>query len=1246
MFHQKHRTLIFSTLVLVLIASATVLTLGAGNVILWSNTTNGTWQTGSNWTGGAAPDATDTAQFGVNPSANSNGVGIDMGAATNNGASNQAVGGIEVTVARTSKNVIVGNLSTTTDGVLTLNGATLNATPNAILRNGSNQNLTITNIQGTGSHIMNVALNDATDNVVLVDGSGGVVIASTLTETVAGKRLTIAGVGSGRVDITNAANQFTGGLYCKGAEVRVTTDLSLGPVPGTTADNIFVDGGRFGIVSGGLITIDPHRNIVLGSTPGTSVSAPGAGSNFIYNGVFKDLTTGGILVKQGQGVLVVGGISTYTGDTFINNGTIQLTVGDNRLPPAAALTLGQSASANLGTFDLNGFNQQIAGLNSTLGINASAGVSNLVSSATPAILTLGGSGSYTYGDNTNIANSGKINQMVSIQKTGSGTQTFGDANTYSGGTTVNGGTLLVTNTAGSATGTGSVMVGNGATLGGNGFITGPVSLASGAILSPGVSSAAILTTGSLTLDPASVLNFDLGTVSDQVAVTGDLSLAGVLNVSAGAGFASGRYVLFTYTGVMTGNGLTFGTVPPAGYSVDTATVGQVALVVSPKVISINRDTPVGADTNATSVTFRITFSSAVTGVDAADFAVAAVSGNVGTINISNVAPVSSSVYIVDVDTSTGSGEIRLDLIDNDTILDATSTPLGGTGTGNGNFTTGQTYRVDHLPLTVSVDQAVTQADPTHINSIKFTAVFNKAVADFDSSRVTVGGTALGGTATVVNSGDNKTYTITVAGLSTDGTVTALVSAGLSHDAVGNANTASTSTDNTVTFDTVAPTVINVTSAVGEGAYHIGGVIPITVQFSEPVTVMTGTPQLKLATGNVQRLVDLSSGSGTDTLLFMYTVQPGDTSSDLNYVDTSSLSLNGATISDAAGNAAVITLPGLDAAGALGVNKNIVIDTAPVIITIVPAVGPTMGGTTVAVNGNNLSQAAITFAGIAGTMLTATNSQVILLTPPHASGAVDVAAVGPQATATKVAGYLYDDPPVFNSTPVISTTSPLVGRPISVTVSATDPESEPITISYNWGDGSPVDSTGVHVYAAPGTYLITITISDGNSSSIETSIVNVASTVPMQTTKLIGAYKPNGTDTVSFTTVINGLPAGFVFANQPISINVGGALQTFTLTSKNKAVVGKSTIGIKAKLKKNTQGVLALVSGPVTVTGKLTGNFASVWLVDGIDPTKDARKLLIHMTVDVVLSGTTYTNEITPLLTGKANKGGRFTFSQK
>jgi hypothetical protein len=77
-------------------------------------------------------------------------------------------------------------------------------------------------------------------------------------------------------------------------------------------------------------------------------------------------------------------------------------------------------------------------------------------------------------------------------------------------------------------------------------------------------------------------------------------------------------------------------------------------------------------------------------------------------------------------------------------------------------------------------------------------VFSESVSDFDETDMTLGGTASLDTAVVTGSGTD--YNVEVSGMTSDGTVTASLAAGVAHDGLGNPNSASTSTDNTVTYD--------------------------------------------------------------------------------------------------------------------------------------------------------------------------------------------------------------------------------------------------------------------------------------------------------------------------------------------------------------------------------------------------------------------------------------------------------------
>ena len=132
----------------------------------------------------------------------------------------------------------------------------------------------------------------------------------------------------------------------------------------------------------------------------------------------------------------------------------------------------------------------------------------------------------------------------------------------------------------------------------------------------------------------------------------------------------------------------------------------------------------------------------------------------------------------------------------------------------------------------------------------------------------------------------------------------------------------------IVIDTVAPTVTSVTSSKADGTYLLGEVIPIAVNFSEAVTV-TGTPTLSVALNiagtSTSRAISYSSGSGTSTLIFNYTVASTEETADLNYYATTSLALAGGTIKDAATNVATLTLPALASASSLGGSKAIVID---------------------------------------------------------------------------------------------------------------------------------------------------------------------------------------------------------------------------------------------------------------------------------------------------------------------------------
>ncbi|MFN0278865.1 MAG: choice-of-anchor Q domain-containing protein [Pyrinomonadaceae bacterium] len=132
-------------------------------------------------------------------------------------------------------------------------------------------------------------------------------------------------------------------------------------------------------------------------------------------------------------------------------------------------------------------------------------------------------------------------------------------------------------------------------------------------------------------------------------------------------------------------------------SSDTTDIGayeaQTSPAAAPAVLSIVR-TSTNPTTSGTSVGYTVTFNTNVNpaGVGTGDFALT----TTGTIAGAVVTGVSGggAVYNVTVSTGSGTGTLRLDLIDDDTIVDGSNVPLGGIGAGNGNFTTGEVYTVN------------------------------------------------------------------------------------------------------------------------------------------------------------------------------------------------------------------------------------------------------------------------------------------------------------------------------------------------------------------------------------------------------------------------------------------------------------------------------------------------------------------------------------------------------------------------
>ena len=179
---------------------------------------------------------------------------------------------------------------------------------------------------------------------------------------------------------------------------------------GATSGRLTLDGGRLRVDAvNATIATRPMTITANGGTIDTN------GNNLGINSVMEG--PGG-LTKDGAGTLRLFGANTYTGGTTINAGTLQL-ISSNRLAAAGALTI------NGGIFDLNNNNQTVAALSGaggTIALGSGTLTTNGAANATLAAAITGTGGRFI--------------------KQGGGVLTFTGTNSYTGGTTVSGGTLM------------------------------------------------------------------------------------------------------------------------------------------------------------------------------------------------------------------------------------------------------------------------------------------------------------------------------------------------------------------------------------------------------------------------------------------------------------------------------------------------------------------------------------------------------------------------------------------------------------------------------------------------------------------------------------------------------------------------------------------------------------------------------------------------------------------------------------
>jgi len=350
----------------------------------------------------------------------------------------------------------------------------------------------------------------------------------------------------------------------------------------------------------------------------------------------------------------------------------------------------------------------------------------------------------------------------------------------------------------------------------NGFTNGGISLTGS---TADVSAASINVTGSGTNYNVAVSNL-LGSGLLQAAVIQNAAQDTAGNSNA-ASTSSDNTVLFD-------------NIPPS------ITIEQAAAQTDP--------------TSTLPITFSVVFSEPVSGFANGDVSLTGSTANVSSASI-NVTG-SGANYTVAVNNVTSSGTV------------VASIPSGVAADAAGNLNTASTSSDNsvtfNLPVNVTINQAAGQADPTKTQPINFIVVFSESVTGFSSSGVSLAGSTANVSAANINvSGSGTTYNVAVSNVISDGVVQAAVLANAASDFENVFNSASNSTDNSVTLDTTGATV-TIEQASGQVDPTTALPVTFTVAFNEPVTGFTGSDiSLAGSTADLSLATVTVSGSGAN-----------------------------------------------------------------------------------------------------------------------------------------------------------------------------------------------------------------------------------------------------------------------------------------------------------------------------------------------------------------------------------------------
>jgi fibronectin-binding autotransporter adhesin len=432
------------------------------------------WRSGTNWSSSVVPGSSDNAVF--NGGSATNNSLIDMVAA----GGTQQVGSISL-VSGQNANVIIGNSSTTTSGTLVLNGvggvllSDTAGTGGELIIENFNQPLSL-GLAASGA----IYASSSTGNPVASTDPGRVEIYSPIIDIGGSRSITLTGPGNVYL---RGVNTYSGNTTIQNGALELDATGTVGDGSGTiylSGGNIQSGASRNGYSSGNWIP----NPIVLTADAHIFNSASTANST-------RNIPFSGSLTGSG-GSLIICNPTSVSGNSFVPRFSGAFT---NSLPVVLGDTSGSAFADN--TLDFSAI--------------------DLCNAVTNGVQVWNG----TFSGPGNLRRSSPV---LSYSTMPGGVAILTGSNTFSGGSSINDGTLFANNTTGSALGSGLVGVYSHGTLAGNGTILASVTNGFGGNIQPGSTATNVgtLTVNSLLFGPAGNYTWQISSATGTAGVAWDL----------------------------------------------------------------------------------------------------------------------------------------------------------------------------------------------------------------------------------------------------------------------------------------------------------------------------------------------------------------------------------------------------------------------------------------------------------------------------------------------------------------------------------------------------------------------------------------------------------------------------------------------------------------------------------------------------------------------------------------------------